>query len=82
MFGYAHVPWVKKHQSLIDTATLAGPVDRFAMATAGAKAILGAGYESIGIDHFAKPATAWRASSGMGPCGAISRATPPTAPTR
>jgi oxygen-independent coproporphyrinogen-3 oxidase len=55
MFGYAHVPWVKKHQSLIDTATLAGPVDRFAMATAGAKAILGAGYQSIGIDHFAKP---------------------------
>ncbi|WP_160008016.1 oxygen-independent coproporphyrinogen III oxidase [Rhizobium sp. 18055] len=55
MFGYAHVPWVKKHQSLIDTATLAGPIDRFAMARAGAETILGAGYEAIGIDHFAKP---------------------------
>jgi oxygen-independent coproporphyrinogen-3 oxidase len=55
MFGYAHVPWVKKHQSLIDTATLAGPIDRFAMAKAGAETILAAGYEAIGIDHFAKP---------------------------
>lgn len=55
MFGYAHVPWVKKHQSVIDTATLAGPADRFAMAAAGASAILGAGYDAVGIDHFAKP---------------------------
>lgn len=55
MFGYAHVPWVKKHQSVIDTATLAGPVDRFAMAAAGAGAILAAGYDAVGIDHFARP---------------------------
>jgi oxygen-independent coproporphyrinogen-3 oxidase len=55
MFGYAHVPWVKKHQSLIDTATLAGPADRFAMAKAGAEAIVGAGYQPVGIDHFARP---------------------------
>lgn len=55
MFGYAHVPWVKKHQSQIDTATLAGPAGRFEMAKAGADAILSAGYVSIGIDHFARP---------------------------
>lgn len=56
MFGYAHVPWVKKHQSQIDTATLAGPAERFEMARAGADAILSAGYLTVGIDHFARPA--------------------------
>lgn len=56
MFGYAHVPWVKKHQSRIDTATLAGPAERFEMAKAGAEAILAAGYVTVGIDHFARPA--------------------------
>ncbi|EPE97783.1 oxygen-independent coproporphyrinogen III oxidase [Rhizobium grahamii] len=55
MFGYAHVPWMKKHQSQIDAATLAGPVERFEMAAAGAEAILAADYVAVGIDHFAKP---------------------------
>ncbi len=55
MFGYAHVPWAKKHQQMIDTATLASPVERFEMASIGARAILDAGYTPVGIDHFAKP---------------------------
>jgi len=55
MFGYAHVPWMKKHQSQIDAAMLAGPVERFEIAAAGAEAILAADYVAVGIDHFAKP---------------------------
>ncbi|KQV64432.1 oxygen-independent coproporphyrinogen III oxidase [Rhizobium sp. Root1220] len=55
MFGYAHVPWVKKHQSRIDTATLASPVERFEMAATGTELLLDAGLVAIGIDHFAKP---------------------------
>ncbi|MBW9115415.1 oxygen-independent coproporphyrinogen III oxidase [Rhizobium cauense] len=55
MFGYAHVPWMKKHQSQIDAATLAGPAERFEMAAIGAESIVAAGYLPVGIDHFAKP---------------------------
>ncbi len=52
--AYAHVPWMKKHQSQIDAATLAGPSERFEMAATGSDAIGGYGYP-VGIDHFAKP---------------------------
>jgi oxygen-independent coproporphyrinogen-3 oxidase len=55
LFGYAHVPWLKKHQSLIDSRALAGPVDRFRMARLGAQAIVAAGYVPAGLDHFARP---------------------------
>ncbi|ASW09781.1 oxygen-independent coproporphyrinogen III oxidase [Rhizobium sp. 11515TR] len=53
LFGYAHVPWVKKHQSLIDQDTLPGPAERFDMASAGAAQLAEAGYIALGLDHFA-----------------------------
>ncbi len=53
LFGYAHVPWVKKHQSLIDQDTLPGPAERFDMASDGAAQLAAAGYVALGIDHFA-----------------------------
>jgi oxygen-independent coproporphyrinogen-3 oxidase len=55
LFGYAHVPWMKPHQRLIDEATLPGAVERFEHAQMAARMIVDAGYEAIGIDHFAKP---------------------------
>lgn len=55
LFGYAHVPWLKKHQTMIDESTLPGPQSRFEQARAAAKAIIEAGYQAIGIDHFALP---------------------------
>ncbi|HEV7353633.1 MAG TPA: oxygen-independent coproporphyrinogen III oxidase [Brevundimonas sp.] len=55
LFGYAHVPWMKPHQRLIDADALPGPEARFAMSRA-AEALLGAaGYQTIGLDHFALP---------------------------
>jgi len=53
LFGYAHVPWMKKHQSLIDQNTLPGPIERFDMASLGAARLAEAGYVPLGIDHFA-----------------------------
>ncbi|MBB3570988.1 oxygen-independent coproporphyrinogen III oxidase [Rhizobium sp. BK491] len=53
LFGYAHVPWVKKHQSLIDQDTLPGPAERFDMASSGAAQLAEAGYIALGLDHFA-----------------------------
>jgi oxygen-independent coproporphyrinogen-3 oxidase len=55
LFGYAHVPWMKPHQKLIDAAELAGPAGRFAMSRAAEDLLLAAGYEAVGLDHFALP---------------------------
>src|SRR5690606_11836974 len=56
LFGYAHVPWLKTHQRMIDEAALPGVIERFAQSTAAAAQIRAAGYDAIGIDHFALPA--------------------------
>ncbi|MFZ2099032.1 MAG: oxygen-independent coproporphyrinogen III oxidase [Oricola sp.] len=55
LFGYAHVPWLKKHQTLIRDEDLPGTMDRFRHAGLAADRIADAGYMRIGIDHFAKP---------------------------
>jgi oxygen-independent coproporphyrinogen-3 oxidase len=55
IFGYAHVPWMKKHQRLIDEATLPDAAQRLALAGDAAEAIEAAGYRRIGLDHFALP---------------------------
>ena len=55
LFGYAHVPWMKTHQKMIPDESLPGVVERFAQMSRAADMLLSAGYEAIGIDHFAKP---------------------------
>ncbi|MEP1206230.1 MAG: oxygen-independent coproporphyrinogen III oxidase [Rhizobiaceae bacterium] len=55
LFGYAHVPWLKKHQNMIKTEDLAGPLERFDHAHAASAQLVAGGYQSIGIDHFALP---------------------------
>ena len=54
LFGYAHVPWMKRHQRLIPEQVLPGSDQRFAQSRAAAEVLIGAGYEPIGLDHFAK----------------------------
>ncbi len=55
LFGYAHVPWMKKHQRLIDEAGLPDAAERFAQYLAAAGCLKEAGYVWIGLDHFARP---------------------------
>lgn len=55
LFGYAHVPWFKKHQKLIDEAALPDREARMAQSARAAALIREAGYEAIGLDHFALP---------------------------
>ncbi|MEL6978036.1 MAG: oxygen-independent coproporphyrinogen III oxidase [Pseudomonadota bacterium] len=55
VFGYAHVPWFKKHQRAIDASKLPGGAERLAQADAAAATLMAAGYERIGFDHFALP---------------------------
>ena len=56
LFGYAHVPWMKKHQTMIPEAALPDVGERFRQMTMAGEMLVAAGYEPIGIDHFAKPA--------------------------
>jgi len=55
LFGYAHVPWFKTHQRLIDESQLPGLTERLEQAKAAAESLRAAGYESVGLDHFALP---------------------------
>ncbi|MDZ4692272.1 oxygen-independent coproporphyrinogen III oxidase [Terricaulis sp.] len=55
LFGYAHVPWVKKRQRLIPEASLPNASERFAQAEAARAALEARGYVAIGLDHFALP---------------------------
>jgi oxygen-independent coproporphyrinogen-3 oxidase len=55
LFGYAHVPWMKRHQALLPEAALPDAVARVEQWEAAAAAFIDAGYVQIGIDHFAKP---------------------------
>jgi oxygen-independent coproporphyrinogen-3 oxidase len=55
LFGYAHVPWMKRHQRLLDEATLPDAAERAAQFEAAAARLEGAGYVAIGLDHFALP---------------------------
>jgi len=55
LFGYAHVPWMKKHQTMIREEVLPGLEERFAQMNLAASMLGEAGYEPVGIDHFALP---------------------------
>ena len=53
VFGYAHVPWFKKHQRMIADADLPGVNERYGQARAIERELEAAGYQAIGLDHFA-----------------------------
>ena len=55
VFGYAHVPWMKKHQKSISEGDLPSGEERFRQAEAAATTLERAGYLPIGFDHFAAP---------------------------
>ncbi len=55
VFAYAHVPWMKARQRLIDAESLPGAADRAAMAELVAQRLVEGGYTRIGLDHYARP---------------------------
>ena len=54
VFGYAHVPWMKSHQKMIDEAALPNVDERLQQAEAMAQALTAHGHQRIGLDHFAR----------------------------
>jgi oxygen-independent coproporphyrinogen-3 oxidase len=55
LYAYAHLPERFKPQRRINAAELPGAADRVALLGAAMAGFLGAGYEYIGMDHFALP---------------------------
>lgn len=54
LFGYAHVPWMRANQKMIDEAALPGAAERLEQCEAAREVLLANGYVAIGLDHFAR----------------------------
>ena len=55
LFGYAHVPWMKRHQKLLERHGIPDSAARIALASAAQRKLQERGYIWIGLDHFALP---------------------------
>ncbi len=55
LFGYAHVPWMKSHQKLIQENELPDSRLRYQMQRRAADFLEEHGWSRLGLDHFARP---------------------------
>jgi oxygen-independent coproporphyrinogen III oxidase len=55
LYNFAYVPWLKPHQKLINIGDLPESDEKLQLFAYATQAFLEAGYEYIGMDHFAKP---------------------------
>ena len=55
VYSFAMVPWMKRNQRLIRTNELPPPDRKLRLFGLAREALLGAGYQAIGMDHFALP---------------------------
>jgi oxygen-independent coproporphyrinogen-3 oxidase len=55
VFNYAHVPWLKPHQKVLDEKALPSPETKLEIFRMTLGKLAAAGYENIGMDHFSKP---------------------------
>ena len=55
LFGYAHVPWAKPSQKLLEKNAIPSPEKKVRIFLEAKEFFENADYEYIGLDHFAKP---------------------------
>lgn len=55
LYGYAHVPWMARRQTMIPSDELPTPEERLALFETARKLFVADGYDELGIDHFALP---------------------------
>ena len=55
LFGYAHVPWMKKHQRMMPEDALPDADERWRQYDAAEARLTAHGYTPIGLDHYAAP---------------------------
>jgi len=54
VFGYAHVPWLKRHQRLLPEEAMPDAEERLGQMAVAAATLEANGYVAIGLDHFAR----------------------------
>lgn len=54
-FSYAHIPWLKKYQTVLEKNGLPDANDKMGMFLEAYEALTTAGYKSIGMDHYVLP---------------------------
>lgn len=54
-FSYAHVPWVKKQQKILESKGLPTPDEKMKMFLNARTLLIENGYQAIGLDHYVKP---------------------------
>jgi len=55
VYSFAFVPWVRGNQKRIEEEALPSPETKLTLFALARERFLGAGYEPIGMDHFARP---------------------------
>lgn len=55
VYSFAFVPWIRPHQKKLDEHQLPNREVKFAIFALARERFLSAGYEPIGMDHFARP---------------------------
>ncbi len=55
LFNFAHIPWMKKHQKLIQVEDLPVAEEKLHILKMATEKLTQAGYIFIGMDHFSKP---------------------------
>jgi oxygen-independent coproporphyrinogen-3 oxidase len=55
LYSYAHVPWIRAHQRKIPVETLPAAEAKLRLFCISRELLLDAGYQQIGMDHFALP---------------------------
>lgn len=55
LYGYAHVPWMARRQTMIPSDVLPTPQTRLKLFETARRLFVWDGYREIGIDHFATP---------------------------
>src|SRR5690606_1458410 len=53
LFPYAHVPWIKGHQTALEAYPAPDAADRVRMTLEARELLQAEGYEAIGMDHYA-----------------------------
>lgn len=54
-FSYAHVPWLMKHQQILEKKGLPAISDKMLMFEKANEILIEAGYKRLGLDHFVLP---------------------------
>ena len=54
VFNYAHVPWMKPAQKIVERSVLPTPEVKLAMLKLGIETLTARGYVYVGMDHFAR----------------------------